>query len=287
MRALHIGDSLDNAVCVGSRQTPALRFAMRRATLVAGIALLLSTPSARGQDPWITVSEPGEWSQNEVLSVPAGTRLRVVGQAYHPQGVQSVSVGGQQANVRRQTTGIVDFDAIVTVAAGITSLRASLQATGGGTFSKDLRLAVSGGAAPQTTAVVYNPISAAARSVFLPGLGQFYTGRPAMGVAFTAVAGAALAAAVMSKKTTVQCLAPAVDGACPSGQVGSESVKRPMLIPGVAAFLALGVVSAVEAHSAAAKLNRGPAGSNDNAGFALSLQSIHGRYGVSLYSVRF
>ncbi|HLU25214.1 MAG TPA: hypothetical protein VKZ58_05865 [Longimicrobiales bacterium] len=101
---------------------------------------------------------------------------------------------------------------------------------------------------------VYSPGSAAVRSAIVPGLGQFYTGRPLLGTAFLAAAGGALAAGFLSEKVTVECLA-RTSGACPHGQIRDESVERPYLAAGIGAFAALAVIGAVEAHAAARKAN--------------------------------
>lgn len=107
--------------------------------------------------------------------------------------------------------------------------------------------------APAST-TLYDPGSAAVRSLLLPGLGQFYTKRPAMGAVFLAGWAGALGLGLMSQEVTVECLDRVTDD-CPSNRILSETVKRPMLAVGVGGAVVLAVVSALEARSGAAKLN--------------------------------
>jgi hypothetical protein len=104
---------------------------------------------------------------------------------------------------------------------------------------------------PQTVRAPVSPGSAAVRSLVVPGLGQFATGKPALGVVFLAAWGGALGFGLMSQETTIECLAAGADP-CPANQVRDEVVKRPMLAVGVGGALAVAVVSALHARSAAA-----------------------------------
>jgi hypothetical protein len=105
-----------------------------------------------------------------------------------------------------------------------------------------------------TPSLPFSPGSAALRSLVVPGLGQFYTGRPVMGVAFLAAWAGAIGFGVMSQEVTVECLA-RTSGSCPSGEVRGELVDRPMLPVGLGAALAVAVISAFEARSGANKAN--------------------------------
>jgi hypothetical protein len=102
--------------------------------------------------------------------------------------------------------------------------------------------------------LLYSPTSAAMRSLAVPGLGQFYTGRPAVGVAFLAAWAGAIGFGIMSQDVTVECLAQTSD-ACPAGQVRAEIVERPMLPVGLGAAIAVAVISAFEARSGANRAN--------------------------------
>ena len=109
-------------------------------------------------------------------------------------------------------------------------------------------------ATPAAGATVYSPASAALRSLLVPGLGQFYTGSPAVGGLFLAGWAGALGYGFMSQEVTIYCLAPATD-ACPSGQVRNEVSERPNLMVGLGVAAALAVGSALHARSAASKAN--------------------------------
>ena len=104
------------------------------------------------------------------------------------------------------------------------------------------------------TAPRFNPTSAAVRSLIVPGLGQFSTGRPAMGAVFLVGAAGVLGLGLMSSEETVQCLDRVTD-TCPPNRVASSSTTKPMLAVGVGGWLAVAVVSALEARSGATKAN--------------------------------
>ena len=124
-------------------------------------------------------------------------------------------------------------------------------------------------AAPPTAAMPrFNPGSAMTRSLIVPGLGQFYTGRPVLGVLFLAAWGGAIGAAVLSQETTVECLARVTD-VCPAADIRGESVSRPLLVIGAGGALAIAVISAFEAKAAAGRLNRA-SGGDDAGGEVLS-----------------
>jgi len=101
-----------------------------------------------------------------------------------------------------------------------------------------------------------DPGSAALRSLAVPGLGQFYTGRPVVGAAFLAGWIGALGFGLLSQDVTVECLARVGEGEpCPSGQARDEIAERPMLAVGLGAAVAVAVISALEARSGARKAN--------------------------------
>jgi len=95
-----------------------------------------------------------------------------------------------------------------------------------------------------------SPGSAAVRSLLLPGLGQFTTGRNGKGVVFLTAWAGALGYGLLRKEITVNCLSQTT-GSCPSGDVRDEVVKRPALAIGIGAALAVAVVSAIDARSGA------------------------------------
>jgi hypothetical protein len=107
--------------------------------------------------------------------------------------------------------------------------------------------------APATT-VLYDPGSAGLRSLAIPGLGQFYTGRRFKGAIFLAGWAGAIAYGAMSERETVVCLERGVDP-CPPGQVQDRIVERPKLLMGIAGAAVLAVVSALDARSGATREN--------------------------------
>jgi hypothetical protein len=109
----------------------------------------------------------------------------------------------------------------------------------------------------------YSPGGAAVRSLLIPGLGQFYTGRPALGVLFLGAGAGAIAAGVMSKRTVIECLE-RTTGTCPDNRIRDSKVERPMLLPGIGGFVALGVIGAIEASAAARRANARAGGGGDN-----------------------
>ncbi len=117
-------------------------------------------------------------------------------------------------------------------------------------------------AAPPPAQPRYNPGSAMTRSLIVPGLGQFYTGRPAIGAAFLTAWAAALGLAVLTQEVTIECLERVTDDdECPSSQIRDKVTTRPMLAIGAGGALAIAVLSALEAKSAATRANRsGPSG---------------------------
>jgi len=114
---------------------------------------------------------------------------------------------------------------------------------------------------PATQLPRYSPGSALTRSLIVPGLGQFYTGRPLLGALFLAGWGGALGFGLMTQEVTIECLE-RVTGACPPNQIRGEVVRRPMLAIGAGAALAIAALSAVEANAAAKRANRAGPGNN-------------------------
>ncbi len=88
--------------------------------LVLLLILPLGSPApARAQSGWIVVSEPREWSDNQRLSAPVDARVRVVGQAFHPDGIESVLIGPEPAELGEVAGGVVEFRGYVAVRAGM------------------------------------------------------------------------------------------------------------------------------------------------------------------------
>jgi tetratricopeptide (TPR) repeat protein len=93
-----------------------------------------------------------------------------------------------------------------------------------------------------------SPGTALALGALVPGMGQFYSGRPFGGFAVLAVAGSAVAAGFLFEDIYVRCLNPVEPGGtCPPDQVVSRRTDRPHLMLGVGVAAAVGVIGAIEA----------------------------------------
>jgi len=129
-----------------------------------------------------------------------------------------------------------------------------------------------------------DPTSAAVRSLFVPGLGQMYTGRTALGAAFMGAAGGVLAFGALATKRTVECFSPLVEEVCPENQIRGEVVERPYLMPSLGAALALSLGAAFEAFRAAKRLNErargGTRSGEPDSGLRLALPGLEVRSGV-------
>jgi hypothetical protein len=129
----------------------------------------------------------------------------------------------------------------------------------------------------------YDPAGAALRSLFVPGLGQFYTGRPALGAVFLGAAGGALTWGLLSEHRRIECLERRTDNFCPPEHVLSETRRRQHLTHGVGAAAAVAVLSAWEAYRSAHLMNgRSPdaereRGTSSRAVLALPAVSSSGR----------
>jgi tetratricopeptide (TPR) repeat protein len=96
-------------------------------------------------------------------------------------------------------------------------------------------------------APVYSPRTTLVSGMFVPGMGHFYSGRPVAGSLVLAAAAGSVAAGFLIKEVEVRCLAVPVNGECPEGQVDSREETRPMLVPGLAAAIAVTVGGAIHA----------------------------------------
>jgi tetratricopeptide (TPR) repeat protein len=94
-----------------------------------------------------------------------------------------------------------------------------------------------------------------ARGLIVPGLGQLTTGQSAKGAVYLGAAAAAVAVGVAVKRVAVECLSEPVNGVCPSDQIDRTSNERPYLIPAIGAYLALGLISAIDAARGVRKQN--------------------------------
>ena len=83
--------------------------------------------------------------------------------------------------------------------------------------------------------------------LLMPGMGQFYSGRPRAGMSVLGVAGGALVAGLLVRRVTVQCLDEVAGGGCPPDQVVRSSTQRPYLLPSIGVAAAVTVLGAIEA----------------------------------------
>lgn len=107
---------------------------------------------------------------------------------------------------------------------------------------------------PPSSATLFNPGAAAMKSLAIPGLGQFSTGRPAVGAVFLAAWAGAIGFGVMSEKVTVECLA-RTTGTCPEGDIRGETAEKSKLLMGLGAAAGVAIISALEARSGANRAN--------------------------------
>jgi hypothetical protein len=91
----------------------------------------------------------------------------------------------------------------------------------------------------------YNPGIALTTGLLVPGMGQFYSGRPGLGFLVLSTAGTAAAVGLLHRKVEVDCLQLPDDGVCPPQQILDERVTRPLLVPGLATAAAITVVGAI------------------------------------------
>ena len=102
----------------------------------------------------------------------------------------------------------------------------------------------------------YNPGAAMATSLFLPGTGQFISGRPAAGFAFLAAAAGAAAFGWFREDILIECRIPPTGGVCPPNDIVSEQRERPYLATGLGVAGAVALFAAIDAYRGASGSNR-------------------------------
>ncbi len=100
---------------------------------------------------------------------------------------------------------------------------------------------------------VYNPTTALVAGIFIPGYGQFYTGRPAAGVVVLTAAAAAAGIGLLYTETEVSCRT--TQDPCPPNEVIDETTTRPYMVPGLVAWASIAVIAAIEGFVRAKNLN--------------------------------
>jgi tetratricopeptide (TPR) repeat protein len=112
--------------------------------------------------------------------------------------------------------------------------------------------------AEQQPGRVASPGAALALGLFLPGTGQFYSGRPWPGVGVLAVASGAIATGLLVTEVRVRCVGSALPtGSCPPGQVVGRQTRRPHLAMALAVAAGVSAAGALEAYFRA-RSARGP-----------------------------
>jgi Tfp pilus assembly protein PilF len=93
-----------------------------------------------------------------------------------------------------------------------------------------------------------SPAAALTLGLVVPGMGQFYSGRPVAGITFLALAGGAAAAGWLIEDIQVRCLLTVPSGEeCPAEFVEGTTTDRPYLVAGLVGAGAVMLVGAVEA----------------------------------------
>ncbi len=111
-----------------------------------------------------------------------------------------------------------------------------------------------------------DPGATLALGLFLPGTGQFYSGRPWPGVGVLAAAAGAIATGLLVREVTVRCVGSTEPGgSCPPDQVVGRRTSRPHL------GLALGVAAGVSAIGAVEAFLRARSARGDRGTFLASL----------------
>lgn len=145
------------------------------------------------------------------------------------------------------------------------------------------------------TPLPYNPGSAFAAGLLLPGLGQFTTGRTGTGTLVLAAAAGAVAAGVLITRTEVDCLSPPVLGECPPEDVLRERLTRPYLAPAAGTAAAIALFGAFDAWRGARARNQrallrersGNAGRDPIRLAAPGLHADHGTIDLRFFGIRF
>jgi len=85
------------------------------------------------------------------------------------------------------------------------------------------------------------------RGLAVPGLGQFYAGKPAIGAGYLGATTTAVLIGLLSERIRIECLSPLENGGCPDGMEYSREERRHLLGRSLAAAGAIAVAGAVHA----------------------------------------
>jgi tetratricopeptide (TPR) repeat protein len=105
----------------------------------------------------------------------------------------------------------------------------------------------------------YSAGLAGASSLFLPGVGQFYTGRSLAGTGFLIAAVGAVMFGELSEKVQIECRIPPTNGVCDPSNVVAETREKPYRAAGYGTAAAVALYAAIDAYRGARQRN-GPAG---------------------------
>jgi hypothetical protein len=230
-------------------------FDMKSKIFGAIIAWALLSPLPAAAQGWITVSEPVRWSDGRTLTVAAGKRIRITGQAFHRTGVDSIYVNGTPATVRRGSNNIANFTASITAARGAREVLILVKPREGSPVRRAFPIAVTGTVpapagrpTPATPDVMTRsgktPNDIFVRGLLAPGLGQMATGRKPLGAVLLAGGVGALGYGILATRDDVNCTTGA--SPCPPQQTVTETV-RPHLALGIGTYVVLTIASAFEA----------------------------------------
>jgi hypothetical protein len=219
---------------------------------------LAATPGFAQADPWLIVSEPGEWGRREAITWQAGQRLRIRGQAFHPAGIVSVSVDGGAADLERDAAnGIVTFTYFLLVDESAREVRivarTARDSIPAQTFSINVRGAIPA-PSPMAGPVVEPPppvraVPGFVPSTLIPGSGQLRTGRAGVGILVLGASAGVAAAGILSTEEEIACATRTTT--CAAEDVLSRTTSRPYLIPGIVGAVAISAIGAWEARKTA------------------------------------
>lgn len=183
-----------------------------------------------------------------------------------PDAVERLDVGVEHADAGRLTDALLAFRAAADLAPawpdpiynqGVVLLRLGRRNEAADALSRYVEMNPAGPdaiAVSQRLGQLQAPLStpspggALALGLLVPGMGQFYSGRPAMGFSVLALAGGAAAAGWLIEEIEVRCrVSIPPGGECPSEAVQGRTTERPYLVHGLAAAGAITLIGAVEA----------------------------------------
>ncbi len=122
--------------------------------------------------------------------------------------------------------------------------------------SDDREVLVSAVEALRNPPKLYNPGAAMATSLILPGVGQFYSGRPVAGFFFLSAVAGSVAFGYLAEDVRIECRVAPVGGVCPPNDIVSEQRERPYLTAALGAAGALALIAAIDAYRGASGKNR-------------------------------